>query len=461
MAQTYDMTHGKVTPLILKFYFPLFFTSMLQQIYTVADTAIVGKGIGDNALAAVGNMSAITFLIFGFAMGLTNGFSVSIAQSFGAKQYEKLRHYIASAVCLAAGIAVLLTFLGTFFLKQILTLMQTDALIIQDSLTYGYILLGGMTATIAYNLCAAILRALGDSKTPFLAIIVSSVVNVTLDSLFVFVFKFGVAGAAIATLIAQVLSTFICLTKLLRIDVIHLEKQDFCSNRPYFMELLTNGIPMALMNSITAIGCIVIQFFVNGMGIPYASAYSACNKYINLFMQPACTAGYAASSFISQNYGAKQYRRIKEGLKVCMSIAAIGYLIFGTAMVFFPRQLALLMLNEEESIALAMQYLPISGLLLFAVDFLFVVRSAVQAMGHPTIPMISGIAEMAMRVIMVILLHDIFGFRATAIAEASAWVAAFLLNGIALHHYLRGLFKQHPHLPFWHKHTCDSAHANA
>ncbi len=442
MAQTYDMTEGKVAPLILKFYFPLFFTNMLQQIYTVADTAIVGKGIGDEALAAVGNMSSITFLIFGFAMGLTNGFSVSIAQSFGAKEYDRLRHNIASALCLAVLIAVLLTGVGITFLRRILLLMQTSPEILHDSLTYGYYLLGGMAVTIAYNLCSAILRALGDSKTPFYAIVVSTIVNIALDSFFVFVLHIGVAGAAIATVAAQMLSTLICLRKLLHIDIIKLHTADFQENFRCFVELLTNGIPMALMNSITAIGCIVIQFFVNGMGVIYTSAYSACNKYINLFMQPACTAGFAASSFTSQNYGAKKYHRIVEGIGICLGIAAVGYVTLGAVMHFFPRQLALVMLNKEESISLAMQYFRFCGLTLCAVNFLFVVRSGVQAMGHPTIPMLSGILEMAMRVIVIIVCIPRVGFRATAYAESSAWIAAFLLNGIALFIYLHFALRQ-------------------
>ena len=437
MAQTYDMTEGKIAPLILKFYFPLFFTNMLQQIYTIADTAIVGKGIGEAALAAVGNMSSITFLIFGFAMGLTNGFSVSIAQQFGAKQYDRLRHHIASSICLAIFIAILLTYLGTTFLKQILQIMRTSPEIIHDSLTYGRILLYGLSVTIAYNLCSSILRALGDSKTPFYAILASTFVNIVLDLAFVCIFHFGVAGAAIATVAAQILSTLICLRKLVHIDVIHLSQPDFENNISCFAELLANGIPMALMNSITAIGCIVIQFFVNGMGVIYTSAYSACNKYINLFMQPACTAGFAASAFTSQNYGAQKYSRIVDGIAICLGIAAIAYVILGSVMYFLPHQLAKVMLNSEEAISLATEYFTFCGIMLFAVNYLFIVRSGVQAMGHPTIPMISGIVEMVMRVVIIMIFMPRVGFRATAYAESSAWFAAFLLNGISLFIYLK------------------------
>jgi len=220
MARTYDLTKGNVATIILNFYFPMFFTNMLQQIYTIADTAIVGKGISDNALAAVGNMSSVTFMIFGFAMGLSNGFAVLIAQCFGAKSYEKLRHVIASSLCLSGIIAVVLTLFSTVFLKRILVFMQTDEQIISDSLTYGYVIFGGLLVTISYNLCSCILRALGDSKTPFIAIIISTAVNIILDYVFIFTFKTGVGGAALATVIAQVVSVSVCFSRLVKIKEI-------------------------------------------------------------------------------------------------------------------------------------------------------------------------------------------------------------------------------------------------
>ena len=198
MAKANDLTNGKVTGLILKFYFPLLLTNMLQQMYNIADTAIVGKGLGDSALAAVGNMSSLTFLIFGFSMGLANGFSVIIAQSFGAKNYRKLRRAVASSAVLCLIIAIFLTAVSLTFLKPILQLLRTDSSIIKDGLTYGYFIFGGLIITIAYNLCSCILRALGDSKTPFIAIIISTVVNLILDSFCIFVLKTGVEEAAIA-----------------------------------------------------------------------------------------------------------------------------------------------------------------------------------------------------------------------------------------------------------------------
>ena len=437
MAKANDLTQGKVTGLILKFYFPMLLTNMLQQLYTIADTAIVGKGLGDNALAAVGNMSSLTFLIFGFSMGLANGFSVIIAQSFGAKDYSKLRRSVASSAMLCFIIGIILTAVSISFLKPVLHLLRTDEAIMHDGLVYGYFIFGGLIATITYNLCSCILRALGDSKTPFIAIIISSIVNICLDSFFIFVLKTGVEGAAIATIFSQIMSAFICWLRIRKIEELNITKTDFRGNGQLYGELFKNGLPMAFMNSITAVGCMVIQYFVNGLGVAYTTSYSACSKFLTLFMQPACTAGFTMSAFTSQNYGAKKFDRIREGLHVCLGIATISYVVLGSVMVFFPEALAKIMLNGEEPVAIAKTYLPVCGIFLFAVDFLFVFRNGCQGFGKPFIPMISGIAEMALRIAVIALFISTVGFRATAYAEASAWIGALLINMTAFEHTLR------------------------
>ncbi len=442
MAQTCDMTEGKVSRQILAFFFPMLITNMLQQIYTVADTAIVGKGLGDNALGAVGNMGSLTFLIIGFSMGLCNGFSVNIGQNYGARKYDDLRKAMAGAIKLSVMIGLILTVLSMVFLRPILVLLQTDPVILDDSLTYGYVIFGGLSATIAYNLTSSILRALGDSRTPLFAIIVSSVINIILDYVFIFLLGSGVEGAAAATVTAQLISALICWLKLRRIEMLHLSAEDFRSHPAVILELLKNGVPMAFMNSITAVGCMVVQYFVNGLGVAYTSAYSACSRYIHLFMQPACTAGYTMSAFTGQNYGAAKFERIRKGLHSCLTIAGISYVLLGSMMVFFPRMLAALMLTGSEQISIAAEFLPICGLFLFGVDFLFVYRSGVQGMGKPFIPMCSGIIEMVLRIAVIMLYIDQTGFRATAYAEVVAWLGALVLNLTAFYYLLHK--KLHP-----------------
>lgn len=438
MSRTFDMTEGKVPKLILSFFFPMLITNMLQQLYSVADTAIVGKGLGDDALAAVGNMSSLTFLIIGFSLGLSNGFSVLIAQNFGAKDYDRMRRTTASAIKLAGIITVILTAVSVIFLRFVLVLMQTDSSIMKDSLTYGYIIFGGLVAAIAYNMCSGILRALGDSRTPLTAIIISTVINIFLDAFFIFVIKTGVEGAAAATVLAQAISAAVCYVKLRKLDILHLSREDFASDIALSGDLLKNGIPMALMNSITAVGCMVIQYFVNGLGVAYTSAYSACSRFVNMFMTPSVTAGFAMSSFTSQNYGAKKYSRINEGLRVCLTISFVSYLIFGSIMIFMPRLIAAVMLNGQEQISLAAQYLPISGVMMIFLNFLFVFRSGVQGMSYPFIPMCSGILEMVTRIFVIVIFVPKIGFTATAWAEAAAWLGAVLLNGGAFMVILRG-----------------------
>ncbi len=437
MAQTYDLTSGNPRKLILNFFFPMLFTNMLQQLYTIADTAIVGKGLGDNALAAVGNMASLTFLIIGFSMGLTNGFSVMIAQHYGASDSKRLKQAVACSVLLSAAIAIGLTMLSVAFLRPVLTLMQTSEMIIEDSLKYGYIIFGGLAATIAYNLCASVLRALGDSKTPFYAIIVSTIVNILFNYITVFVMGMGVEGPALVTILSQVISALVCFARLRRIEMISVSREDFRDGVIMIPSLLKNGIPMAVMNSITAVGCMIVQYFVNGMGVVFTSAYSACSKYINLFMQPACTAGIAMSSYTSQNYGAKKYDRIISGLKVCLTIAAVSYVLLGSVMIIFPRELAMLMLSGEEQIALTELFLTRCGVMLFAVDFLFVFRNACQGMGKPFLPMLSGILEMILRVAVIALLTKSMGFTATAYAEIAAWIGALSVNLAAFVYHIQ------------------------
>ncbi|MCR5178734.1 MAG: MATE family efflux transporter [Lachnospiraceae bacterium] len=428
-----DFTRGDPLRLIMAFYWPLLMTSALQQFYNFADTWIVGKGLGDNALAAVGNMSSLFFLIVGFSFGLANGFGVLVAQSYGAKNIPELKHRLAAIIELGIVLSILLSAFSMAFLPHALRLLQTDELIMAGSLRYGYIIFGGLSTGICYNIAAAILRSLGDSRTPLKAIIASSLINISLNWVFIMVFHMGVEGAAIATVIAQIISAIICVRRLMQIPMIKLSREDFRNVTGIFAVLLKNGLPMALMNSITAVGCMVVQYFVNGYGVVFTAAYTACSKYLNLFMTPAATAGNAMSAYTSQNYGAGEYDRIRRGLHVSLGISAVSYLIFGSLMIFAPAYLAGFLLSGADQIALVVKFLPRCGVMLICVDCLFVVRSAVQGMGKPMLPMISGILEMFLRIAVISIFIGRIGFTATAYAEIAAWIGALLVNAYALH----------------------------
>ena len=431
MTDANDLTQGNVSKKLLRFFFPLLLTSLLQQIYAVADAVIVGKGLGDNALAAVGNLSSLFFLIAGFAWGMTSGFAVIIAQKYGANDAKGLRKSIALSVKLSALLAVILTLTGCTALKQVLIVMQTGETIMDDSLKYGYIVFGGILSTVAFSMLSAILRSLGDSRTPFIAIVISSLINIVLDCVLIFKFHTGVEGAAVATVLSQVISTFLCYFKFRKMPVDRISKEDFAADREMYGLLLKNGLPMACMNSVTAVGCMVVQGYINGCGVAYTAAYSACSRYINLFMLPSLTAGIAISSFVSQNYGAKKPERIKEGVRVCVDISLISYVLLGSVMIFLPEMLARFMLNTPETVALAVQYFKICGASLIFLNLLFVCRNAVQGMGYPLVPTLSGIAEMLLRIPVIVFLLPVIGFKAAAVAEATAWGGALLMNGIA------------------------------
>lgn len=434
-----DFTKGSPFKLILSFYWPLLLTSMLQQLYNFADTWIVGKGLGDNALAAVGNMGSLFFLIVGFSFGLANGFGVPVAQSYGARDSEKLKHCFAAVLELGAILAVVLSIGSVVFLPHALRLLRTDTLIMADSLKYGYIVFGGLSTGICYNIGASVLRSLGDSRTPLKAIIASSIVNVVLNCFFIFILHMGVEGVAIATVIAQIVSSFICVKRLSEIEAIRLEKRHFYNDRKIFAGLLGNGLPMAFMNSITAVGCMVVQYFVNGFGVVYTAAYAACSKYLNLFMNPAATAGSAISAYTSQNYGAKKYDRIIGGLKVCLGISLVSYICLGSLMVFIPERLAAILLSGNEQIALVSSFLPRCGITIIIVNVLFVVRNCVQGMGKPMLPMASGILEMVLRILIISVFIGKIGFTATAYTEIGAWTGALIVNAYAFYIAIRDL----------------------
>lgn len=415
-----DFTKGSVTKSFLMFFFPMLFSNILQQVYSLADMIIIGKGLGDNSLAAVGNFTTLSFFLTGFIMGITNGFSVNISQACGEQDFSKLKKIIASSIKISAVFAVLFSAAGLLLLKPILQIIQTDDDLLNDCLAYGCVIFSGLLITVAYNLLSSILRGIGDSKTPLLAIIVSSALNIILDLLFIFVFKFGVAGPAFATIISQFISVAICYFRLYRMNELKINKHDFIFNFRLAVDLLKNGLPMAFMNTITSVGCIFVQSCINGYGIVYTSAYSVCNKYLNFFMLPGITIGFAISSFSGQNFGARKYGRIRSGTKTAGIMALLSALLLGIILFFFSDSLAKFMLTGQEAVDYASIFLKFLALFIVLLNLLFVFRSCVQGLGKPVIPMCSGIIEMIIRIPAVYFGLPVFGFAAAIYAEGMA-----------------------------------------
>ncbi len=438
MQQT-DFTKGSITKALLSFFFSMLFANILQQFYSFADMVIIGKGLGDTAVAAVGNFTTFSFFITGFIMGMTNGFSVVISQVYGEKDFAAFRRAAASSIMLSVLAALYLTGIGLWYLRPVLYIMRTERILIADCLSYGYVIFGGLTVTVFYNLFSAMLRAVGDSRTPLLAVMASSCINIGLDILFLFILDVGVAGAAWATIFAQLVSVAICGGRLFTIREFRLSGCDFAFDFDYKMEreLLRNGVPMALMNSVTSVGCIFVQSCVNGYGVAYTSAYSVCNKYLNLFMLPGITLGFTVSAFSGQNFGAGEFGRIRGGMRAAGIMALVASLILGATLFFFSELLAGLMLAGREAVGYTSLFLRFLAAFLVLLNLLFVCRSCVQGMGKPAVPMCSGIAEMAIRIGVIFFGLPVFGFTAAVYAEGAAWIGALLINLFSCLHFLR------------------------
>lgn len=426
-----DFTKGSITKNLLLFFFPLLLTNTLQQAYTFADTVIIGRGLGDGALAAVGNFGTFSFFVTGFSMGIMNGFSVNFSHDFGSGNMTALKKTFGNAAALAVIVTAVLTAAGSALLYPVMRMMRTSDTIMHDSLVYGYIIFGGLFATVFYNLCSALLRAVGDSRTPFTAICVSSSVNIVLDLLFVYVLKTGVSGPAFATVFSQLVSGLICVYRLAKSKTVSLggmSRNDLSLDGASAKSLLKNGIPMACMNSVTSVGCIFVQGCINGFGAAYTSAYSVCSKYLNLFMLPGITAGFTSAAFTGQNCGAGDLTRIRKGTKISCVVAAVSALLLGSVLFTFPEQLARLMLSGDEAVACTVMFLKRFAFFLVLLNLLFVFRNTVQALGKPLVPMCSGISEMLLRIPVIMFGLPLIGFKAAAYAECAAWAGALAIN---------------------------------
>lgn len=422
-----DMTTGNSMKLLARFFFPILIGNFFQQFYSFVDSVIVGKGIGDHALAAVGNTSSVHFLIFGFAIGLTGGLGICISQSFGAKDYKRMHREMAMAIFVCFAIGILMTTLGLLSMRSIFTFLKTPANIFGTTLDYFRIVLLGATITIFNNFVMTLLRSVGDSKTPLYAMIVSSIVNVILDLAFVFLFHLGVAGASLATVIAQMVSMLFCIRKLRLIPELHLAREDFSFQPLIIQKLLVTGIPVAIMNSITASGCMVLQYFVNGMGEAYTAAYAAGVKLCVLFEQPCGAIGLSVLTYVGQNFGAQKIDRIKQGVRSGLILSLCINLPIAAVMMFASKFLASMLLTDATLISYTQTYLFVGGCAIAGLGFLFVFRSACQGMGNTIVPMTSGILEVLMRIGVSVAFVPLLQFTGVALAEISAWLGAWIM----------------------------------
>lgn len=426
---TKDMTTGNPLKMIIFFSIPVLLGNLFQQFYNMVDTIIVGRYLGEEALAAVGSTGCLMFLVLGFANGIAQGFGVMVSHAFGAKDYRLLKHYVALSFMLTAIVSILLTIPTVAASRLLLIWMHTPENILGMANDYIKVIFAGILLTMSYNVVSGILRGIGDSKTPLYFLIFSSFLNIVLDIFFIVTVKLGTAGAAYATIIAQGVSALLCFIYMFRkFDILRTSRKDYYLDATGVKNMLSIGIPMALNYSITAIGTMIMQSAVNVFGSSVVAAFTAASKVTNIATQSMPTLGTAMATYCGQNLGAGKYDRIYTGMKqgglICIGTAVCAALICMLGGKFI---VSWFVSNPSEEIfTYAMQYLTVASWFFLPLAMIFLYRNALQGLNEGLIPMLSGIIEMVCRIGVILLIPRSTGFFGVCFADPAAWVGAGL-----------------------------------
>ena len=427
---TKDLTSGSPLKVILMFTLPLVLGNLFQQFYALADTIIVGRFCGVSALASVGATGSVNYLILGFVIGVCNGFAIPIAQLFGARDYKDLRRHVANAAWLCIAGSVVLTVATVALTRPMMELMQTPDDILDGAVVYIGWIFAGIPFIFLYNMVAAIMRALGDSKTPLYFLILTSAMNIGLDLLFIIPFHMGVLGAALATDISQVISGVLSFAYLRRkFGVLKMEKGDIAYSKKACGRLLGIGVPMGLQCSITAIGSVIMQWAVNVLGSTAVAAVTAAGKTQSLLTVPLESVGTAMATYAGQNLGASRMDRVRQGVNSALLIILVYALASAFILHFTDVQIMSLFLDtakEVDIVNMGREYLFWNSVFFIPLGALIVWRYTIQGLGFSTLAMMAGVAEMVARTAVAIVLVPILGYFGAELSNPAAWVAACL-----------------------------------
>lgn len=422
-----DMTNGSPSRHILGFAVPMLFGMLFQQFYNLVDTIIVGKTLGVEALAGVGATGSINFMIIGFCMGVCNGFVIPVAQCFGAKKPADLRKYVFNGYICSIVFAIVLTLASVIFCRRILIIMNTPADIIDHAYNYIVVIFIGIPTVFLYNMVSGVIRSLGDSKTPVVFLVLSSIINVVLDFFLILVCKMGVAGAGWATVTSQLISGLTCLIYMYKkYDILKGDKSERVLDRKFITNLCMNGVPMGLQYSITAIGSTILQAAVNTLGSTYVAAMTAGSKMFNFTCCPFDALGSTMATYAGQNVGAAKIKRLGQGVRSAMIIGSVYSVLSLIALYFTTDYIALLFVNASETtiIALTRQFILASACFYIPLTGVNVVRFCIQGMGFSVFAISAGILEMIGRAFAAIILIPSIGFMGACLASPIAWIAA-------------------------------------
>ncbi len=428
---TRDLTQGSPMKLLIGFSLPLLGGFLFQQLYSFVDTAIVGRFLGYDALAAVGSTGSLNFLINGFCMGLCGGFAIPIAQAKGAQNETELRRFIMHSVYLCTAFAIGLAFLTGFGTPWMLKMMNTQSELMGMAIAYIQPVFFAIPATVLYNMAAGVMRSLGDSRTPMLAIVIAALMNIALDLLFIIVFHMGVFGAALATIISQLASGLFCLWVLMRkFPELKMQPDDRRIRKPFVRRLLSMGLPFGLQYSITAIGSVTVTIAVNGLGTIAVAAVTAAGKLSMLFNIVIDALASAMATFAGQNVGAKKLDRIKQGLTSASIVGSIYCVIALVVIIFGGKAMVSLFVDAEDPAVIAEvldkahHFLIVNAALYIPLLFVNILRFTIQGVGFTTVAMTAGVMELIGRAFVAIVLVPFFGYDAAVWANPVAWLMA-------------------------------------
>ncbi|MEG1776075.1 MAG: MATE family efflux transporter [Clostridia bacterium] len=427
-ASVRDMTSGSPARLIVGFFFPLLFGLLFQQLYNMVDTMVVGRFLGVQALAGVGSTGSLNFLVLGFCIGVCSGFVIPVAQKFGERDYRGLKAFVINAIMLAIVFSLVMTVVVCLFCKQFLLWMNTPADIMPDAYAYLFVIFLGIPVVFLYIVLFGVIRSLGDSRTPVLYLVISSLLNVVLDLLFIVTFGMGVEGAAWATVISQAISSLLCVHYIRHCDMLIMTRKDWRFHPDCVRKLLAMGIPTGLQYSITAIGSIVLQTSVNTLGSVYVASVAAGSKVSQLLSCPFEAMGNTMMTYGGQNVGAHKLDRIGKGLRSCSVIGIVYASLAFVTMAFFSGFFIQLFVNasEVQVIANARQYLFYNAAFFIPLAFVNILRFLIQGLGFSKRAVYAGACEMVARVLVGVVMVPMLGFDGVCFANPAAWIAADL-----------------------------------
>ena len=423
------MTVGSPVKLIIQFMIPMFLGNVFQQFYNIVDSIVAGQFIGVDALAAIGSTGSLMFFVTGWLNGLSSGFAIIVAQRFGARKYDEMRHYVAMSFYLMAAFAFVMTAAFLALNEPILRLMNSPENVMHDVKSYMGIIYAGLIITAAYDILAAVLRALGDSRSPLYFLIISAGINVVLDIALICVFGMGVEGCAYATVLAQGISAMCCIIYIVKkYPILHLKKENFAISLDSFRRLIALGIPMGLQFSITAIGTIIVQGAVNIYGTTYMAGFSAAGKIQNIASMVAVSMGATIATYVGQNRGAGKMDRVKQGVNYCWIMLLVWSVIEMLLMYFGGKYFTYLFVSSSQTdvINVSVTYF---HTVFWAYPFLctiFLFRNALQGMGYGLVPMLGGVFELVARTAIVVFVAGKTTFAGVCLADPVAWIAALI-----------------------------------